>query len=59
MRNKGVNISNYVDVSGIYDIYDVAYVFCELIINPPGLWILGSIWRSPLSLTAPREVGGR
>lgn len=35
--NKGANIMNYVDLSGIYQIWDLVYFFCEIIANPPGL----------------------
>ena len=40
--NKGINITNYVDLSGIYPIQDVVYVFGEIIINPPGLFIFST-----------------
>lgn len=35
--NKGANITNYVALSVIYQIWDVAYVSFEEIVNPPGL----------------------
>lgn len=40
--NKGANIMNYVALSVIYQIWDLVNVFCELIVNPPGLYILGT-----------------
>ena len=49
---------NYVDLSGIYQVQSVAYVFRERIVIPPGLLILGSNWRLPSSLIAFREEGG-
>lgn len=33
---------NYVYLSGIYQLCDVAYVICQVIINPPGLSILST-----------------
>ena len=56
--NKGVNIMNYVDLSGIYPIRDIAYVFWAIVVNPPGLLILNSNWRSSISFVAFREVEG-
>lgn len=56
--NKGVNIMNFVDLSGIYQVSSVAYVFCERIVIPPGVLILDSNWRLPSSLIAFREEGG-
>lgn len=56
--NNGVNIMNYVDLSGIYRIRDVVYVFCEITVNPLGLLIFGSNWRSSFSFVAFKEVGG-
>ena len=38
--SEGVNITNYVPLSGIYRIRDVPDVFGEIIVNPPGLLIL-------------------
>lgn len=35
--SEGVKMMNYVALSGIYQKSDVAYVFCELIINAPRL----------------------
>ena len=49
---------NYVDPSGIYPIRNVVYVFWEVIVNPPGLLILGSDQRSSPSLVDFNEVGG-
>lgn len=43
--NKGANITNHVDLSGIYSIRDIVYVFQEVIVNPLGLLTLGSNWR--------------
>lgn len=42
VRNKGVNIVKYVYLSGIYQIWDVAYVFWETIVNSPRILILGN-----------------
>lgn len=56
--NNGVKITNYVDLSGIHVIRDVAYVFCEITVNPLGLLILGGNWRSSFGFIAFREVGG-
>ena len=55
--NKGVKIMNYVDLSGIYSIRDAAYVFGEIIINPPRLWILRTNKRPSTSFKAFRQVG--
>lgn len=44
--NKGINSMNYVALSGIYRIRDEAYVFGEIMANPPGLLILSSDWSS-------------
>lgn len=49
---------DYVDFSGIYQLRSVENVYCEIIVNPPGLLILGSEWRSSLSFIAIGEVGG-
>ncbi len=56
--NKGVNIMNYVALSGIYQIWDVAKVFCEITVNPPGLLTLGSRWMSSFNFREFGEVGG-
>lgn len=58
VEKKGVNIRDYVSFSGIYQVRGVANVFCEIMVNPPGLLILGSNWRSSSSFKAFREVGG-
>lgn len=31
---------NYVDLSVIYKIWDESCVFCEIVVNPPGILIL-------------------
>ena len=49
---------NYVDLSGIYRIWDVVYVFCEITVNPPSLLILSSNRRSSFSFVAFKEGGG-
>ena len=56
--NKGVNILNYVDLSGIYQIWDVVWVFEDRIVIPPGLSILATVWSSCSTFRAFREVGG-
>lgn len=33
--NKGINMMNYVGLSGIYQIWDVAYVLFDKIVIPP------------------------
>lgn len=48
--NKGANITNHVDLSGIYSIRDIVYVFQEVIVNPPGLLTLGSNWRLSIGI---------
>lgn len=53
-----MNIMDYVDLSGIYQVPGVVYVFWEKIVNPPGKLILGSDRRLPSSIMAFREVGG-
>ena len=55
--NKGMNLMNYVALSGIYRIRDEAYVFGEIIVNPPGLSILSSNWSSSWSLVSFTEMG--
>ena len=55
---KGVNIVNYVSFSRIYQIRGVVTVFCDIMVNPPGLLILGSNWRPSSSFIAFGEVGG-
>ena len=49
---------NYVDLSRIYPVRDVAYVFCEGNVNPLGLFILDSNWRPYSNFSAFRKVGG-
>lgn len=53
-----MNIMDYVDLSGIYEVSGVVYVFWENTFIPPGLLILGSDRRLPSSIMAFREVGG-
>lgn len=50
--NKGVNFMNYVHLSGIYPIRDVACVFGDVIVNPPGLLFFGSSRRPSMSFKA-------
>ena len=47
---------NYVDLSGIYPIQNIAYVFWVMLVNPPSIWILDSNWRSSMNFIAFREV---
>lgn len=56
--SKGVNFMNYVHLSGIYSIRDVACVFGEFIVNPSGLLFFGSSRRSFVNFKAFRKVGG-
>ena len=49
---------NYVDLSGIYPIQIIAYVFLVMLVNPPSIWILDSNWRSSMNFIAFREVEG-
>lgn len=37
VQNKDVNIKNYADLSGIYPIRNIAYVFWEIVVNPPSV----------------------
>lgn len=48
----------YVDLSGIYQIWNVAYVFWETILNAPSIIILGNNWRFYLSFIAFGVVEG-
>lgn len=57
-RNKGINIRNCVDFSGIYPIQDVAHDLCEENINPPGFRVSNSNWKSSLSFNEFGDVGG-
>lgn len=58
VENKGVNIRNYVDLSGIYPIRNIAYVFWAILVNPPSLWVLDSNWSLTMNFKAFREIEG-
>ena len=53
-----MNIMDDVDLSGIYKVLGVVYVFWEKIFIPPSILILGSDRRWPSSIMVFREVGG-
>lgn len=56
--NKGLNITNYVVLSGVCPIRDVAYVSREIIFIPPSVGISGSKSKSSSSFVVFEQVEG-
>lgn len=56
--NKGINMMNYVGLSGTYQIWDVAYVLFDKIGISPSSPILATVWRLSWGFRPVGEVEG-